>query len=262
MMKMVGQAIKDIKKYKEYISYTTKSELKIQLSNTYLGYLWWILDPLMYMLVYMLVVMVIFKTSVENFPIFVFCAVLSWKWTTTAIMECTNSIKARVGVLQSVYMPKFILPLIKVMLNSVKFLFGIIVLLALIAVYKIPYSIHNLEFIFVFIVNFTLILGIGLILSHLGVFFRDVNNILSFTIRLWFYLSPGFYSLDRVPENLRILWWFNPMTAIFESYRNVFMYNKSPHYLGLSIWFGISLVMIFIGIKYLYKFDKNYTKVV
>lgn len=261
-MNVIRQVMADLKKYKEYIVYSTKSELKIQLSSTYLGYLWWLLDPLMYMLVYMFVVSVIFKSSVENFPIFVFCSVLSWKWTTSSMMESANCIKARAGILQVVYMPKFILPLIKSLVNAVKFLFGILILLLLIIIYKIPFSVHNLEFIFVFIVNFAVIQAMGFILSHLGVFFRDINNILSFVIRLWFYLSPGFYALDRIPENIRSLWWLNPMTPIFESYRNVFMYNRSPLYSQLSIWLLISIIVSYIGVKYLYKFDRNYTKVV
>lgn len=261
-MGIIKQVKNDLKSYKEYILYMTKTELKVQLSSTYLGYLWWLLDPLMYMLVYMLVVTVIFQTRVENFAIFVFCSVLSWKWTTSSIMESTNSIKARAGILQQVYIPKFILPLIKSMVNATKFLFGVLVLLGLILFYRIPYSIHNLEFLFVFIVNFIFILGMSFILAHLGVFFRDINNILNFTLRLWFYLSPGFYALDRIPEKVRFLWWLNPLTAIFESYRNVFMYNKSPLYLPLFIWLLISISLVVLGLKYLYKFDKNYTKVV
>lgn len=261
-MNTIKQVTNDLKKYKEYILYTIKTDLKTQLASTYLGYLWWILDPLMYMLVYVFVAQIVFKSNVDNFPIFVFCAVLSWKWITSAMTEGTNSIKARIGVLQQVYMPKFILPLIKCVDNAVKFLFGILVLFVLMLFYGIKPSIHNFEFIWVFIVNFTFILGCSVILAHLGVFFRDINNILTFVFRLWFYLSPGFYTIDRIPEAFRFLMWCNPLTIFFESYRNVFMYNTSPHYLGLGIWFIISVMMCFIGIKRLYKFDKNYTKVV
>jgi ABC-type polysaccharide/polyol phosphate export permease len=251
----------DLKKYKEYILYTIKTDLKTQLSSTYLGYLWWLLDPLLYMLVYVFVAQFIFRSNVDNFPIFVFCGVLPWKWITSSLTEGTSSIKSRLGVLQQVYMPKFILPLIKCISNAIKFLFGTIVLIILMAFFKIKPSIHNAEFIFILLVNFVFVLGCSLLLAHLGVFFRDINNVLTFVFRLWFYLSPGFYTIDRMKEYEKYMW-LNPLTALFQSYRNVFMYNQSPHYKALFIWLVISLWMCYLGVKRLYKFDKNYTKVV
>lgn len=256
------QVMTDLKTYREYILYTIKTDLKTQLASTYLGYLWWVLDPLFYMLVYVFVAQVIFRSNVEHFPIYVFCGVLPWKWITSGITEGTNCIKARLGVLQQVYMPKFILPLIKSIENTVKFLIGVIVLIVLMIGFGIIPSVHNLEFIIVLFVNFMFVLGISLILAHVGVFFRDINNILIFVFRLWFYLSPGFYTIDRIPEKFRTLMWLNPLTIFFGSYRNIFMYHKSPYYIGLGIWLIISCIMCYLGIKQLYKFDKNYTKVV
>lgn len=261
-MRILKKAVKDFIRYKDYIFYSTKSELKIQLSSTLLGYLWWILDPLMYMLVYMLVIVVIFKRGGKDFPIFVFSALVPWKWTISTIMDGTGSIKSKAGILHQVYLPKYILPLIKTLINTAKFLFGIIVLLVLMFFFKIPYTLHNLEFFVVFIINFLFIFGLSLILAHLGVYFKDINNILSFTIRLWFYLSPALYSLERVPQKIRFLWWFNPMTTFYNSYRNVFLYGTSPLYKQLAIWGLFSFMVILIGLKYLYAFDKNYTKVI
>lgn len=261
-MTLFRKTLRDLAKYKEYILYTTKSELKVQLSSTFLGYLWWILDPLMYMLVYMLVVMVIFHRGGKDFPIFVFCALVPWKWTVSSIMDSTGSIKGKAGILQQVYIPKFILPLIKTLINTAKYLFGIMVLIVMMIFFRVPFTLHLFEFIVVFLVNFLFILGVSLILSHLGVYFKDINNILSFTIRLWFYLSPALYDLKSVPAKIRFLWWFNPMTTFYKSYRNVFLYGMSPLYLQLIFWFILSFILIFIGLRYLYKFDKNYTKVI
>lgn len=261
-MSVLKRAIKDYKKYREYILYTTKSDLKVQLSSTFLGYFWWILDPLMYMLVYMLVVMVIFQRGGENFPIFVFSALVPWKWTVSSIMDSTGSIASKGGLLQQVYLPKFILPYVKVLVNTAKYIFGIFVLLILMAFFGAPYTWHLFEFLIVFLVHFLFILGVGFLLSHLGVYFKDINNILQFTIRLWFYLSPTLYSLQDVPDKIRILWWINPMTTFYASYRNVFLYGKSPLYPQLGFWVAISLLIIVVGLRYIYKYDKNYTKVI
>jgi len=253
---------KDLSGRREYLLYSTKYELKVQLSRTYLGYVWWILDPLFYMLVYMLIVMVIFQRGEKDFPVFVFCALVPWKWTLKTIMDSINSIKSRTNILNQVYIPKPVIPFIKILTNTVYFFFGLVVLVILIRFFKIPVTFHYLESIIIFLVQFLFIFGLSLIFSHLGVFFKDIRNILAFTVRLWFYLSPGLYSLDRIPENIRFLWWINPLTTFFISYRNVFLYGESPLYLQLSIWTIVSILTIFLGLKLLYKYDKKYMKFV
>ncbi|PAB58274.1 ABC transporter permease [Anaeromicrobium sediminis] len=261
-MNILKQAYDDLKKYREFMMYSIKSELKVNLTETYLGYIWWLLDPLMYMLVYILVVSVIFGRGDKNFPVFVFCALLSWKWTSTTITTSTSSIKSRSGLLHQIYIPKFLLPLIKNITNSVYYIFGLSMLLVLIGIYKIPFTLHIFEFVPIFFVQFMFLYGLGTILAHLGVYFRDINNILTFSLRLWFYLSPSLYTLDRIPEKIRFLWWFNPMTTFYTSYRNIFMHGISPLYKELGIWLCVSIILMATGLKFLYKFDKNYTKVI
>ncbi len=261
-MNLIKRVYNDLKKYKEFIIYSIRSELKVNLTETYLGYIWWLLDPLMYMLVYILVVVVIFGRGDENYPIFIFSALLSWKWTATSIRTSTSSIKAKAGILHQTYIPKFILPFIKNCVSSIYYLFGLTMLVVLIKLFKVPFTFHIFEFIPIFITHFLFLFGIGTILAHLGVYFRDINNILNFVLRLWFYLSPGLYNLDMIPEKIRNLWWLNPMTTFYASYRNVFLYAQHPIYKPLVIWFVISIIVIILGLKYLYKFDKNYTKVI
>lgn len=262
MINLFKKAIKDFMNYKDYVVYTVKSELKLQISGTFLGYLWWILDPLMYMLVYMLVVMVIFDRGGPDFPIYVFSALVPWKWTISSITDSTTSIKGKANILHQVYIPKFILPLIKCLINTSKFFFGILVLLIMLFFFNINYSFMNLTFFIVFAVHFLFVLGLSLNLAHVGVYFKDINNILNFLLKLWFYLSPALYQLESIPEKIRFLWWINPMTALFISYRNLFMYNLHPEYLFLGIWAVISLGLIYVGLKQLYKYDKIYTKVI
>lgn len=262
MSKLFNKAINDFKNYKDYVIYTVKSELKVQVSGTFLGYFWWILDPLMYMLVYMLVVMIIFDRGGPDFPIYVFSALVPWKWTVSSINDSTSSIKGKANILHQVYIPKFLLPLIKCLINTSKFFFGVLVLMVMIPFFNIDYSLINLTFFVVFAVHFLFILGLSLNLAHIGVYFKDINNILSFSIRLWFYLSPALYQIADIPERVRFLWWFNPMTTFYASYRNLFMYGEHPEYLFLGIWTLVSLGLIYVGLRHLYKHDKIYTKVI
>ncbi len=261
-MNIFKRAYNDFNKYKEYFFYTVKSNLKANISGSYLGYLWWLLDPFMFMLVYVFVVDIIFKRGGPNFPIFVFCGLLSWKWTSTCISQCSDSIRSKAGILKQVYLPKFLLPLINTTVNSIYYLFGLIVLFIMLPFYKIDFSLHILEFIFVFIVQFLFVFGLGLLLSHIGVYVSDLKNILSFSIRFWFYMSPVLYNINSLPEKYINIFYINPMTTLFESYRNVFMYRESPEYLMLGVWTVISIILIWWGLKVFEKYDRTYTKVI
>jgi len=262
MLKSLKRFGTDLKKYKEYIIYSTKSDLKRQVAGTLFGYLWWLLDPLLHMFVYTVLVTIIFKRDQPAFPLFVFCALLCWKWLTSSLGSSATCIKRKSGIIRQIYLPKFVLPLIDVATNFVKFLFGIVILLIMMGIYRIVPTWHMMEVAPILIVNFFLIYGISLNFAHIGAIYSDFKNLISHLLRLWFYLSPGLYSLSRIPEEYRWLWRLNPITSIFESYRNVIMYGTSPMYKDLGIWLIISIIILILGINKIYKFDKNYAKVV
>ncbi len=261
-MSILKRFIKDVVKYKEYVYLSSRSELKTQVSETVLGYLWWILDPFLQMLIYTLLVTFIMKKKMENFAVFAFIALLPWKWFLTSISSSTDCIKKKASVLQQVYLPKFILPLIKCLVNLVKFIFGFVVIFILLFAFKIKPTFHIIEVIPVIIVNGLFLYGVCLHVAHYGVFLTDLKNMMNHLTRLWFYVSPGIYHISQIPEKYRFLWWLNPMTTFFESYRNVIMYGKSPLYGYLLVWFVVSCVILYLGLRNSYKFDKNYTKVI
>jgi len=145
--------------------------------------------------------------------------------------------------------------------NIFYFLVSITLLVPFLIIYKIPLTYHVIEIIPVILVQYLFNFGVSLWLSHLGVLYFDVDRILAVFIRTWYYLSPGLYALDRVPEALRPLMWLNPLTTTMVSSRNVFLYGQHPVYIGLLAWGIISLVIIYFGLRNIYKFDRMYAKV-
>lgn len=259
---MLSQAFNDFLKYKDYFTYNVKVNLRIKVSNTLLGYFWWLLDPLLQMLVYTIIVEFIFRRGESNFPIFVFCGLLSWKWFSSTMNYSANCIKSNSGILNQVYVPKFLFPLQETTVNLIKFLFGFLILLVMLIFFKITPSVHFIEVIPVIISNFLFIFACSLILTHLGVFISDLRNLLGHFTRIWWYLSPGMYSLSIIPEKFRWIFWLNPNTSFFESYRNVIMYGESPYYLSLLIWDSISVIALYFGLLKIQQFDRSYSKIV
>jgi ABC-type polysaccharide/polyol phosphate export permease len=260
-VEILTRFIRDIKKYREYIINSIMTELSVTYAKSYLAYLWWVLDPLLYMFIYVFVVNIVLGRGGPQYPVFVFTALLFWRWTSSAINHSTNSILSKRNLLGNVYIPKFIFPLIKTAVDSVYFLFSILVLFLVLFVYKIPLTLHLFEFVPLFVVHFLFVFGLGLWMSHLGVYYYDVDRVLTFVLQAWYYLSPGLYGLDVIPAQYRFLFWFNPLTTTFSSSRNIFMLGQPPLYLGMFIWGVISILIIYFGLKKLYAFDRIYTKV-
>lgn len=141
-------------------------------------------------------------------------------------------------------------------------IYGFFPLFLLLLLYKIIPG-KNIVFLpIVVLINFIFNYSISLLLSHFGVYIKDLSNLLVHLLRLWWYLSPGIYSLNRIPKEYQIYWKLNPLTTIFESYRDILLYNKFPHMKDLVVILVFSLILMSYSLKKLYIEDQNYTKVV
>lgn len=262
MLKYLKRFLHDLKKYKHYVFYSVKSNLKAELSNTILGYVWWLLDPLLNMLIYTFLVQIIFQRADFAFPVYLFCALLPWKVATNSMVRSTSCVRDNAGIIKQVYLPHFILSLVIFLTNSIKLLFGLLILLAMVLVYRIPLSWHLIEFIPVYLVFFVFYWSLSLFLTHLGVVFDDMKNLIQYIIMFWFYASPSMWYLKMLPDSFKDIIWLNPNTAFFTSLRNIFMDNQSPTYSWLGIWFLSSCVILYLGLILLYKSEKNYSKAI
>lgn len=252
--------VKNIFKFREYLFFSIKFKLKAEIFNKKLGAFWWILDPLFQMLIYSFVFGMVYKSKEASFPIFLFTVLLPWKWTSSSIQSAIASIKGKKSIVLNLYVPKIIFPLENVIVNFVKYLFGILVLILMMIIFKIQFTFHFLEVGYVILVNFFFICFICIFISHMGLYILDIKNLTNHFTKLWWYISPGIYSLDMVPESLRKLIFLNPLTSLFISYRNTILYGKSPLYKELTILLVCSILGICLGMMLHSKYDKKYTK--
>jgi ABC-type polysaccharide/polyol phosphate export permease len=111
---------KDIKKYFAYMIYSAGAELRTEVANSYLSWLWWILDPLLMMLVYTLLVKVVFHTKEPYFPVFVFIGLTIWGVFNKVVKSSVKLVKANKGIVSKIYMPKYILIIVKLFINLFK----------------------------------------------------------------------------------------------------------------------------------------------
>ncbi|WP_339213235.1 ABC transporter permease [Ornithinibacillus sp. FSL M8-0202] len=251
--------LSEVFKRKDLLIYLVKSGLKAEHRNSYLGYFWWLLDPLLNVLVYYFLVVIILQRSEENYPVFLVIGLVVWRLISSSINSSAKSILRYSSIINQVYIPKVIFPIAFVLSQLFNFLFG----LGVAAVFLILYGIiPGWEIIFlpvIIMITMVFLLALGFFLGYINVFVRDIDNILTYVIRIFFYASPIIWVGGRLPDKYSWAVEYNPIAIIVESYRDILMYNSSPNWIGLGVILILSVaVIIYMVIHY----SKNEHKII
>jgi|SRR5690625_522681 len=252
--------IKEIKKRKDLILYLVKSGLKAEHRNSYLGYFWWLLDPLLNIAVYYFLVVIILDRGGEDYALFLVIGLIVWRWISSSINTSANSVLRYSSIINQVYLPKFIFPLSFTITQLINFLFGTIVIgLFLIFYAEVP-TWHIVLLPIIIIITITFLLAVGSVLGFFTVFIRDIDNLLSHVIRIFFYASPIIWEGGRLPPEYGFVVAANPIAIIVDSYRDVLMYHQIPDFLKLGVIFVISVAIIIFMINHYRKKEHNIIK--
>lgn len=256
--------IVDIKKYYKYCVYSGKAELKSEIANSHLSWLWWFLDPLLFMLVYTFVALVVFGKGEQYFPVYVFIGQTSWKFFERTVKQSVKLVASNSSIVTKVYIPKFILIFIKMYANGFKMMVSYILVLLMMVFFRVPVSFKIFYFVPIMLTLMIFTFGASCILLHFGVFMEDLANIMTVFLRLVFYFTGIFYSIDkRVPAPYNhILLKCNPMALLIHDLRQCMLYCAAPHLGLMFLWLVIGCILSFIGVKTIYKYENSYVKVI
>ncbi|MBM7606264.1 lipopolysaccharide transport system permease protein/teichoic acid transport system permease protein [Metabacillus crassostreae] len=259
---MFIETVKAIKKNKDLIYHLTTSDFKANSSRTYFGFLWWIIDPIFYMAIFYLLVVVILERGGADYPLIIFTGLIPLKFVTASLVDGTNAISSKGNILQQVYVPKVIFLIVRLLVNSIKYIISVVMLFLFLIIYGVDLTWNVLYFPLIFIVNAFCLLGVMIFLAHLGVFIKDVKNVMQYISRVLLYLSPVLFELKDVPQGLLPYLYLNPFTTFLESYRDILIYGRPPEFLPLSIMTFASVFILYLGLRLLNKNEKEYAKVI
>jgi ABC-type polysaccharide/polyol phosphate export permease len=251
---LVADGFRELISRQRLIRYLVRANMKRTHSDTVLGQLWWIIDPLFQMAIYFVLVAVIFRRATPDFPLFLFAAILPWKWLSTGLSAATVSVTGREGLIRQLQFPKIVLPAAATLATTVSFIFSLVALALMYVPYVHRLSPWILAIPIIAVVQLVFILAVGMILAALNAFYRDVQNTLGHVVRLWFYVSPALYSVEHISpdSDFRKLLPLNPMTPILESYRDVIWGTDTtggiaPDWLGLAVVLGFSVLLLVVA---------------
>ena len=268
-LELIRIGIRDVLSRRRLIAYLVRADLKKKGADTVLGNIWWIIDPLLQMLVYVILVAVILKTSITDYPLFVFCAILPWKWFSSTVSDGVTSVSMHDKLIKQINFPKLVLPFAAVIAGIVNFAFGMIPLLGLtVLFYSDRLSPWILLVPLVAIPQLVFSLAVATILAGCNVFYRDIGNLARHLLRFWFYLSPALYGSDKIAELSQkphewvgTLFALNPWTWLFNGYRDVIYNDRAPDLLALGAVTGVSLVLLGLAILFFKRVEPTFAKV-
>jgi ABC-type polysaccharide/polyol phosphate export permease len=265
---MLKEAASDIKSRWRLIRYLAQADLKRKGTDTLFGNVWWILDPLLQMAVYVILVTVIFARDTPAYPLFIFAAILPWKWFSTVVSDAITSVTGQERLIKQIQFPKIVLPASAMLAGFLQFGFGLVPLGAMLVLFYPDRLSWTLVFIpVVALVQFVFAFAFGLFVAALNVFFRDIGNLARHVLRLWFYLSPALYGADTIlklgvkhPRIAQVMH-VNPFFTILESYREAIYYGRVPDLRMLAIVLAASLGLLVIGAIFFKRLEPSFAKV-
>jgi len=226
-------AIRALVRYRALVQSLVSRELKARYRGSVLGFLWSFVNPLLVLLTYTLVFTVILpnrQPDIQPYFLFLFCGILPWTWFQASLAESSGVIIASGNLIKKVLFPAEVLPAVTVLANLAHFLLGLPILVAFLAWKAVLLPLPIL-------VQLVLTLGLALFLSALTVHFRDIQNILTHVLHLWFFATPVIYSYAAIPEGspLRQALRLNPMTHVMVTYQQVLFHGHVDHWRGLFL---------------------------
>jgi ABC-type polysaccharide/polyol phosphate export permease len=275
---LLRQGITDILSRRRLIRYLVQADMKKRGTDTVLGNLWWILDPLLQLVVYVIFVSVISRgRGIEDYPLFIFVAIIPWKWFSAVITDATTSVVGAERLIRQIAFPKLVLPVSVATAGVVGFLWGLVPLAGLLLVYSDRLSIMLVWLPVVAFVQFVFTLAMAVLISAANVFFRDLGNALGHLLRLWWFLSPGLYSLDNLESVKYVqdhpivadIFRLNPFAVLFEAYRAV-IYGvpdgaqpsaHPPDLIALGALLVASVVLLGVCITFFKRVEPEFAKV-
>lgn len=264
--------LKEIWDYRDLLMLFVKRDIITSYKQTILGPLWWIIQPAMTVIMYMVVFGGIAGIPTDGIPqpLFYLSGVCMWQYFSSCLTSTSGTFTGNAGIFGKVYFPRLIMPLEKVISNLVRFgiQLGLFVVVYAFYVYKgiaLSPNWYLLLFPLLVVMLAGLALGFGILISSMTTKYRDLSILFGFILQLWMYATPIVYPLSQAKGkmaagmDLYTLMHYNPVTPVLEAFKYGAM--GAGEFIGwgwLAYSFGCMIVLIALGILIFNKVQQNF----
>lgn len=249
---------KSLYKYRFLLKELISRDLKIKYRRSFLGYLWSLMNPLLMMWVLTLVFSYIFRFDIPNYPLYLIIGQTIFGFFSESTTIAMMSIIDNAPLLKKVYVPKFIFPLSRVLSSFVTMIFSLIAILIVMLITGVPFKLTLLALPLPLLFTLLFSIGIGMLISAVTVYLRDMMHLYSVVLTAWSFLTPIFYPISIVPVDIRWALQYNPLYYFIDYFRQIVLYDTLPDIQTTIFCFELSIAAIFIGAIVFNKLQKNF----
>ncbi|OBU42445.1 ABC transporter permease [Photobacterium damselae] len=261
--------IKLLAAHKQLFVQMVKREIASRYRGSSLGMFWSILNPLLMLSVYTFVFSIVFKAkwgggdgeTESSFAVILFAGLMIHGFLAEVLLLSPNSISGNSNYVKKVIFPIEILNLVNVSAALFNLFISVVVLIAIAIITgtKIHYTIIYAPLVLAPLV--VLSIGVGWLVSSLGVYLKDINQLMGVITSVLLFISPVFFSLDNIPAEFKQMVFFNPLTIIIEQFRGAVLWGRIPDFYQLTIYTLIAITFTVISFFIFSKLKKGFSDV-
>lgn len=255
-------------RYRRYALRSARAELRSEVADSYLNWLWWVIEPLCFMAVYTFVFGYLFRRGQPHFASFVFIGLTLWEFFNRMLSGSVRLLADHRELVTKVYIPKYVLLAAKSLTYLFKMGISLLLALGLMAAQGVPFSAHILWLFPILLVLYVVAFALGMFLMHLGVLFSDMQKLIGILMRVLFYLSGVFYNIRLLAGHFyegKLAFWMiraNPAAFCMDEARKVMLEGRAPSFEGLATWLVAGLLLLALGAALVHRNENTYAKII
>ena len=223
------------KRYIPLLSELIKRDLKIKYRRSFLGYLWSLMNPLLMMWILTLVFSYVFRFDIANYPLYLITGQIVFNFFSESTTIAMSSIINNTALLKKVYLPKVVFPLASIASSFVNMLFSLTAIFIVMLATDVRFSSTLIILPIGLLLLFVFSVGVGLVVSALAVYFRDLFHLYSVLLTVLSFATPIFYPVNIIPEDLQYILQYNPLYYMVSFFRQIILYDTVPSACEISI---------------------------
>jgi lipopolysaccharide transport system permease protein len=263
--KFLNFNLQEIWRYRDLLLLFVKRDIITVYKQTILGPLWFVIQPILTTVVFVIVFGNLAGISTDGVPqvLFYLAGLTIWNYFSETLTVTSKTFTENAGIFGKVYFPRLIIPLSKVISGLVKYAIQFAFFICIWLYYLITTdSVHPNAWIlllpFLLLLMAMLGLGFGIIITSLTTKYRDLSFLITFGIQLLMYATPVIFPMSVVPEKYRLYAWLNPLSSVMEAFKYAFM-GKGTIEIGWLIYSSIfTIVLMVIGILVFNKVENRF----
>lgn len=240
------------------IDMQAKMALRSEAAKTYLSYLWWVIEPVTFVLIFYLVFEVFLSRGGDNFLFFLMCGKIPYLWFSKSVANGSESIVGGIGIIGQVDIPKVVFPYASIQESLYK-QFVVFIVLFLVAIIYGAFPTSNWLWILpIWVVNYLLIVAVVLIGALFVCYVPDFRHLISMGLMMLLFISGIFWDINQIQdEHIRnIIFLYNPLAFLIDAYRQVLVYQQAPSALHLMMLSAVLIAIIFL-MHWVYKVNSR-----